>query len=425
MVFVKRLFLRSMHSLYSILIWVFGKIVPFLAVFSPKLKVFYEGRRSVFRKLESEISSEDRIIWVHAASLGEYEQGVPVMEALKKQFPEHKLLLTFFSPSGYDQKKNNTLSEFTTYLPLDTSENAKQFINTVKPEMAFFIKYEFWPNYLRELHQKSVKTYLISGVFRQKQPFFQWYGRWMIESLKTFDHFFIQDQRSEELIKSLRFDNVSLSGDTRFDRVSKQLEMDNSLEVVAQFKNGKPLLVCGSTWPEDEARLLDFINSYAQGKVKVLIAPHQINAQKIDQLMAKIGSKTAKFSQKQAINLAEIDVFILDTIGLLGRAYSYADVAYVGGAAGSTGMHNILEPATFGLPIITGPNINKFPEAQQLRRLAGLFTVETAEETTQTVKKLFNNADFRKKTGMISGHFVQQQTGATAVIMNYLKQNDG
>lgn len=413
-----------MRILYSILICFFGALLPLLGFFSRKLKTFYKVRASVFDMLERELSVKDRIIWVHAASLGEYEQGVPVMEALKKQFPEHKILLTFFSPSGYTQKKNNTLSAYTTYLPLDTLENAKRFINKVNPEMAFFIKYEFWPNYLKELHQKSVKTYLISGVFRQKQPFFKWYGRWMTESLRTFDHFFVQDEKSMELVQSLGFDNVSLSGDTRFDRVSKQLEMDNSLEVIETFKNNQPLLVCGSTWPEDEVLLLDFIMNHAPGKVKVLIAPHQIDAQKIDQFISKIGLKTAKFSQRDNVNLSETDVFILDTIGLLGRAYSYANVAYVGGAAGTTGMHNILEPATFGIPILTGKNIDKFPEAQQLRRLAGLYTVTTSEEASKLLKKLFEDSNFRQKTGMICGHFVQGQTGATAMIMNYLKDEE-
>ncbi|HEA29433.1 MAG TPA: 3-deoxy-D-manno-octulosonic acid transferase [Leeuwenhoekiella sp.] len=411
-----------MRVLYSILIRFFGRMLPVLGFFSQKLKTFYEGRRSVFETLERELSTADKIIWMHAASLGEYEQGVPVMEALKKQFPEHKILLTFFSPSGYIQKKNNTLAAHTVYLPLDTPKNARRFINLIRPEMAFFIKYEFWPNYLHELRKKSVKTYLISGVFRQKQPFFKWYGRWMTESLRAFDHFFVQDQKSLELVNSLGFNNISLSGDTRFDRVSKQLEMDNRLEVVEKFKNGKPLLVCGSTWQEDEALLLDFINTDAPGKVKVLLAPHQINNQKIDQLMAKIGSKTVKFSQRDDADLATSDVFILDTIGMLGCAYSYADVAYVGGAAGKTGMHNILEPATFGLPILTGTNIQKFPEAEQLRRLAGLFTLENPEESTQMLKKLFDNTDFRKKTGMICGHFVQSQTGATRMIMNYLTE---
>lgn len=410
-----------MRILYSILIRFFGSLLPIIGFFSQKLKTFHDSRVSVFDTLEDELSINDRIIWLHAASLGEYEQGVPVMEALKTAFPEHKLLLTFFSPSGYNQKKNNTLAAFTMYLPLDTPENAKRFVNKIKPEMAFFIKYEFWPNYLRELRQKSVKTYLISGVFRRKQPFFKWYGQWMTESLRTFDHFFVQDQNSMQLIKSLGFDNVSLSGDTRFDRVSKQLEMDNSLKVIETFKNNMPLLVCGSTWPEDEVLLLDFITNYAPGKIKVVIAPHQINEQKIDQFIAKIGLKTVKFSQYEAVNLMQQDVFILDTIGMLGRAYSYADVAYIGGAAGATGMHNILEPATFGIPILTGKNIDKFPEAQQLHRLAGLYTLATAKETSKMLKKMFEDANFRKKTGMICGHFVQSQTGATAMIINHLK----
>ncbi|WP_031427155.1 3-deoxy-D-manno-octulosonic acid transferase [Flavimarina sp. Hel_I_48] len=413
-----------MHTLYSIFIQLFDSLLPLLGVFSEKLKTFYTVRKDVFDTLEGQISQNERIIWVHAASLGEYEQGVPVMEALKKQFPQHKLLLTFFSPSGYTQKKNNPISDFTTYLPLDTSTNAKRFVNIVKPEMAFFIKYEFWPNYLNELDRKSVKTYLISAVFRRKQLFFKWYGTWMKKSLHAFDHFFVQDQKSIDLVKTLGFQNVSLSGDTRFDRVSKQLEMDNSLQVVEAFKNGMPLLVCGSTWPEDELLLLDYINKHAAQKVKILVAPHQIQEGKIDQFMAKIGSKVAKYSQHNPENLADTDVFILDTIGMLGRAYSYADVAYVGGAAGKTGMHNILEPATFGIPILTGTQIDKFPEAEQLRRIAGLFTVESPEETTEILKKLFADISFRQNAGMIAGHYVQQQTGATQIILNYLEKNN-
>jgi len=422
LVFVKRLFLQPMRILYSIFIQLFGSLLPILGVFSEKLKAFYQVRKNVFFDLEDKISSNERIIWVHAASLGEYEQGVPVMEALKKEFPEHKLLLTFFSPSGYTQKKNNPIAEYTTYLPLDTSKNARRFINMIKPEMAFFIKYEFWPNYLNELDRKSVKTYLISGVFRRKQPFFKWYGTWMKQSLHAFDHFFVQDQKSVDLVKTLGFQNVSLSGDTRFDRVSKQLELDNNLQVVKEFKDGMPLLVCGSTWPEDENLLLDFINNHASKNVKILVAPHQIQEDKIDQFMAKIGSKVSKFSQYKANELAELDVFILDTIGMLGRAYSYADVAYVGGAAGKTGMHNILEPATFGIPIISGTNINNFPEAGQLRRLAGLFTVETPEETSEILIKLFDDIAFRQNAGMIAGHFVQQQTGAAQTILRYLRE---
>lgn len=412
-----------MQSIYSFFIAVFEKLLPLIGFFSPKLKGFGEVRRSVFDKMSRNILPGDRYIWFHAASLGEYEQGVPVMEAVKKEYPDHKLLLTFFSPSGYNQKKNNTLATLTTYLPLDTRKNAKRFLEIVQPEMAFFIKYEFWPNFLTQLNKAQIPTYLISGVFRESQPFFKFYGKWMIDSLCGFDHFFVQDENSQHLSKTLGFQNVTLSGDTRYDRVNKQLALNNEVPLIAKFKNDLPLLICGSTWPEDIELLLNFINSYAAGKVKVIVAPHQFNAEKIDALQRKITSETQRLTDADENRIANTDVLILNTIGLLSRAYSYADVAYVGGAVGDTGLHNILEPATFGLPIVTGENLDKFPEARQLRKLAGLYTVSSEKELTDLVIKFFENPDFRNQTGMISGHFIQENVGATQLILGFLKDN--
>ena len=410
-----------MHSVYSFLIALFNRLLPVIGTFSPKLKEFKRLRRTVFDELKEKLEPKISYIWFHAASLGEYEQGVPVMEAVKKEFPHHKLLLTFFSPSGYNSKKNNPLAAITVYLPLDTHKNTRDFINLVKPKMAFFIKYEFWPNYLFQLEKAGIETYLISGVFRGSQPFFKFYGKWMVNALHTFDHFFVQDPKSKSLAHELGFDNVTLSGDTRYDRVNKQLSLDNGVPLIAKFKNEKPLLICGSTWPEDEDLLLEFINNHAQQKVKIVIAPHEINTEKIEALRNKITQKTQLFTDAVSETIAEASVLILNTIGFLGRAYSYADVAYVGGAVGDTGLHNILEPATFSLPIITGTKLDKFPEAQQLRNLAGLFTVSTSRQLTELLLKCFDHQDFRKKTGMISGHFIQQNTGGTAVIMRYLK----
>ncbi len=394
-----------------------------MGIFSPKLKEFSDVRRSVFEEMQQKILSADRIIWFHAASLGEYEQGVPVMQAVKEMYPSHKIVLTFFSPSGYNQKKKNPFADITVYLPLDTAKNAKLFIEIAKPELVFFIKYEFWPNYLFRLKKAKIPTYLISGVFRESQPFFKFYGKWMIYALDTFDHFFVQDENSKNLATTLGFNKVTVSGDTRYDRVNRQLSLNNDVPFIEIFKDGKPLLICGSTWTEDETLLLDFINNAAAPNVKVIIAPHQINSEKTDALRAKITSKTHLFTQADSRQIAEANVLILNTIGILSRAYSYADVAYVGGAVGNTGLHNILEPATFGLPILTGDNLDKFPEAQQLRKLAGLFTISSEKELTDLLLKFFENPDFRRKTGIISGHFIQDNVGATQKIINYLAKN--
>lgn len=395
--------------------------MPVLGLFSPKLKTFSQGRAGVFKYVTDKINQGDNIIWFHAASLGEYEQGVPVIEEIKKQYPQHKILLTFFSPSGYTIKKNNNLAHITTYLPLDTYAHAKHFIELVNPKMVFFIKYEFWPNYLKVLGEKQIRTFLISGVFRKSQPFFKVTGRWMINSLQTFEHMFLQNQDSVNLARELGFTNITLSGDTRFDRVSHQLKVDNRIDFLEQFIDNKLCLVCGSTWTEDEDFLIHFINKKAlQLEVKVILAPHQINTQKIANLKQKLTSKVISYTDKEQKQLEAYDVFILDTIGYLGKAYYYANVAYVGGAAGETGLHNILEPATFGLPILCGPNIQKFPEAIRLRQLAGLYVVNSQKEATNVLNTFFTKHDYRQKTGMITGHFVQSNTGATQTIIHYL-----
>ncbi|GHA26136.1 3-deoxy-D-manno-octulosonic acid transferase [Salinimicrobium marinum] len=383
------------------------------------MKLFVSGRKDVFSKLEHELSPNDKTIWFHAASLGEYEQAVPVIEIVKKQFPEKKIVITFFSPSGYEVKKNKSLGDVTVYLPIDTASNVKRFLDRVNPEWALFIKYEFWPNYLQELKKRKIRTLLVSGGFREDQVFFKTYGSWMRSYLQTFEHFFVQNEKSVHLLCSIGFSNVTLSGDTRFDRVSHQIEQDNHLDFIEEFQNGKLCVVAGSTWPEDEGLLIDFINN-ASEEVKFVIAPHTLKPGKIQRLQHLLKKKSVLFSEKEKKNLATFQVFIIDIIGLLTKIYSYADIAYVGGAAGNTGLHNILEPATFGLPIIIGGNFEKFPEAIQLQKLAGLFAVANKEELATILQKLIDDKDFRGKTGMISGHFINSHTGATRIISEYL-----
>ncbi len=391
-----------------------------MALFSKKMKIFVKGREHVFETLQQKISSEDKTIWFHCASLGEFEQGVPIMQELKKLKPEHKIVVSFFSPSGFEIKKNSPIADVVVYLPMDTPSNAEKFVRTLHPSLAVFVKYEIWPNYLSSLQKNKIPTLLVSGVFRKNQIFFKSYGGFMRKALGTFNHIFLQDENSEALLQNIGFKNTSVSGDTRFDRVSHQIEMDNKLQFAENFKGNSICIVCGSTWPEDENVLLDYIDSSPK-EVKFIIAPHKIEAKKMEDFKERIHKKTIFYSKKDEANISEYNVLIIDCIGLLSKLYSYADIAYVGGAMGNNGLHNILEPATFGVPIIIGKNYYGFPEAKRLRELAGLFSVKDASECTEILSKLVNDSHFRNKTGMIAGHFVNKNTGATRRIMEYIK----
>lgn len=383
------------------------------------MKLFVNGRKIVFSTLQSKINASDKTIWFHAASLGEYEQGLPVIEKVKIKYPSHKIIITFFSPSGYEVRKNNTIADATVYLPLDTKSNAKRFIELAHPEMAFFIKYEFWPNYLNELKQQGIKTYLISGIFRENQMFFKWYGSFYRNALKTFDYFFVQNEKSKKLIQSIGYTNVKISGDTRFDRVVAILERDNSLDFIEEFKDNKTTIVIGSSWPKDESLLIDYINNSSEN-VKFIIAPHNIPQSTIINLQSSIKKNTVLLSEKENQNLSEFNVFIIDTIGILTKIYSYADIAYVGGGFGNPGVHNILEPATFGLPIVIGPNYSHFAEATALVNLEGCISISNAIELKETFDLLLQNEDERIEKGHICSTFVQMNKGATDKIINHL-----
>lgn len=389
------------------------------AYFSPKIKLFVDGRKTVFAALDSTIRPEDKTIWFHAASLGEFEQGLPVMEQIKLQYPEHKIVVTFFSPSGYEVRKNNTVADVTVYLPIDTVSNAKTFLHLVHPELVFFIKYEYWPNYLKELKLAGIKTYLISGIFREKQAFFKWYGGFYRKALQAFTYFFVQNESSKTLLHQLGYTNVQISGDTRFDRVVAILERDNTLDFIAQFKDNIPTIVIGSSWPKDETLLVDYINQSDAG-VKFIIAPHNIKAEQIQELKNSIVKNTVLFSEKEGKNLADYQVLIVDTIGILTKIYSYADIAYVGGGFGHPGVHNLLEPATFGIPIVMGPHYSHFAEATALVNLGGCISINTQNELNDAFNQLLMNADIRHEKGHICSTFVQMNKGATERILNQL-----
>lgn len=408
-----------MLHLYNSIVIIAAQIIKILALFSPKIKQFVIGRKDVFSIIDEKINSNDKTIWFHAASLGEYEQGLPVIEAIKAKFPTHKILLTFFSPSGYEVRKNNTVAHVTVYLPLDTQSNAKRFIEKAKPEMIFFIKYEFWPNYLKEIKKRQIKTFLISGIFRGDQVFFKWYGGFYRKALESFNYFFVQNTNSQELLKSIGYLNVKVSGDTRFDRVAAILERDNTVDYINEFKDKTQTVVVGSSWPQDEELIINYINN-SQRKVKFIIAPHNIKEQQIASLKSKINKKVILFSEKSNEALKDYEVFVIDTIGVLTKIYSYADVVYVGGGFGSPGVHNVLEPATFGVPIIIGPNFSHFAEAIELVNLGGCISVSNQEEFEAAVSILLEDTNIKIQKGAISKKYVQEHTGATRSIIDYI-----
>ncbi len=412
-----------MLFIYNLIVQLAGLLLKIVALFSPKMKLFVEGRKTVFASLESKINSEDKTIWFHAASLGEYEQGLPVIEKMKEKFPAHKIVVTFFSPSGYEVRKNNTVADVTVYLPLDTKSNAQQFLKLVHPEMVFFIKYEYWPNYLNELKKQNIKTYLISGVFREKQAFFKWYGGFYRNALQAFDYFFVQNESSKKLLQSIGFTNVKISGDTRFDRVVSILERDNSLDFMDSFttfgKTKRTTIVIGSSWPKDESLLVNYINQ-SSNEVKFIIAPHNIKSEQIQELKNSITKKSILFSEKDNQDVSNFDVFIIDTFGILTKIYSYADIAYVGGGFGNPGVHNILEPATFGVPIVIGPNFSHFAEATALVNMTGCVSISNQKELNEIFDNLIQNPDERLEKGHICSTFVSMNKGATEVILKHI-----
>lgn len=383
------------------------------------MKLFVNGRKDTFAVLNESISKDDPVIWMHAASLGEFEQGLPIIERLKQEFPTYKILVTFFSPSGYEVKKNTSAADIVTYLPIDTLKNAKQFIALTNPKLVLFIKYEIWPNYLKILKEKEIPTVLVSAIFKKEQLYFKGYGAFMRRTLKTFSHIFVQNESSEKLLASIKIKNTTVSGDTRLDRVSEILERDNSLSFMNKFKNGQPCLVAGSTWPEDEAILIDYINNSPK-KLKYVIAPHTIKTEKILGLAGAISKKTALLSKIDENTIGDYDVLIIDNIGMLTKIYSYADMAYVGGGF-ATGLHNTLEPAVFGIPVIIGPNYQGFKEAEDLVDEKGILPIADAWGFSELMKKLLTNPELIKQAGEINAFYISKNKGASIQIIGYLR----
>ncbi|WP_223826719.1 3-deoxy-D-manno-octulosonic acid transferase [Flagellimonas sp. S3867] len=409
----------SVRSLYNILLHFTWIVLHLIAIFNTKISLFVKGRKRTRAILSAKHLTNEKVIWMHVASLGEYEQGLPILEKLRVHYSSYKIVLTFFSPSGYEIKKDSPIADAVVYLPLDTKFNAKRFLEMVNPEVAIFVKYEIWPNYLHELKQRNIPTFLISAIFSKKQIFFKWYGGFMRKTLGAFSHFFVQDKTSEALLKSIGYDNVTISGDTRFDRVSKIMGQDNHLDFMEKFKNNHFCMVAGSSWPEDEKLLVEYINS-TDAPTKFVIAPHNIKQGHIDGLKNIIHKKSICFSEIEDKSLADFEVLIVDTIGLLTKIYSYANVAYVGGAF-ATGLHNTLEPATFGIPIVIGPKYEGFKEAEDLVDNKGILVITNPSEFKSLMDRFITDVDFMRKTGTINASYVNENRGATNLILDHIK----
>ena len=409
-----------MSIIYNCIVGVTRFLLSIIALFNKKIKLFVGGRKESFSKL-SIFKKEDKIIWFHAASLGEFEQGRPIIERVKNEHPTYKIVVTFFSPSGYEIRKNYELADVVCYLPIDSKRNVEKFLEIVNPTMAIFIKYEFWPNYLNGLKEKNIPTILVSGIFRKNQIFFKPFGGFMRKSLNAFNHFFVQDETSQKLLNTINLENITISGDTRFDRVFEILKQDNSLDFITEFKSNQYTIVAGSTWKEDEELLVSYINNSSSEDEKFIIAPHNINVDDIQKLKNSINKKTVLFSEKKNENLSDFDVFIVDTIGILTKIYSVADAAYVGGGLTNNGVHNVLEPATFGVPIVIGTEYKKYNEVVDLVALKGCIPIASKKEFSSIFTRLKQDENFRESMGNINKEYIENNVGATEKTMNYLK----
>jgi 3-deoxy-D-manno-octulosonic-acid transferase len=392
-----------MNTLYNISIWIFSIAVHIASLFNPKAKQWIKGRKDIFRKLEKALKNEQNIVWFHCASLGEFEQGKPIIEGYKQKHPTHKILLTFFSPSGFEIRKNYEGVDWVFYLPTDTKANAKRFIEIVKPIKVIFVKYEFWFNYMAECKKQNIPFYSVSSIFRKEQSFFKY--DWFAKQLNNVSHFFVQDNNSKELLKKIGFSKCTVAGDTRFDSVVSNTQNAISIPLIKKFSENKTTIICGSTWPKDEALLAKYIKE--NPNYKYIIAPHEMHH--ISEL--KKQTNALLFSKANNTNISNSTVLIIDSIGILSNIYKYGDLAYIGGGFGS-GIHNILEAVAYGLPVMFGPNYQKFKEANELIELGGAKEISNHSELETTILSFI---DFDSS---ISKNYIKNNAGATDIIIS-------
>ena len=410
-----------MRVIYNIAIIKVRALMFILKYFNSKIRSFNNERKNVLKNLENSVSKNDNHIWIHVASLGEYEQGLPIFKEIKSLYKNHKIILSFFSSSGYEVRKNNSIGDLTIYLPLDSPYNAKKFISLLNLKMAFFVKYEFWPNYLQNLKNNNVPTYLLAGLFRENHWFFKWYGSGFLNLLKSsITHFFVQNKESKNLLASYNITNCTLMGDSRFDRVNSLLNQNNEIKNIKEFIGDKICLVAGSTWKEDESIMINSIND--NNDLAWIIAPHQINKKQIKKFQDKLKCESIIHSNLNQNNVTTAKVLIIDSIGLLTRLYSYSDISYVGGGMGTSGLHNILEPAIFKNPILIGKNYLNFPEAKNLIAENGAVSVKDAKEFKLILNELIENKRERIEMGKINFNYIKSNLGTTKNVISYLKE---
>lgn len=409
--------------LYNFLIAAYGATIRLVSLFNPKANKFIKGRKGVVNTWQDYFSKNSKpVSWFHAASLGEFEQGRPVIEAFRSNYPDHIIFITFFSPSGYEQRKDDPIGNLITYLPLDTPSHARQLLDIVKPSVIFFIKYEFWFHYLQQAAKRDIPLYCISALFTPDHIFFKGHGMLHRQMLSFFNHVFVQNQQSATLLEGINIQAASVSGDTRFDRVVKTLASPEKHPLIEVFKSDAPVMVVGSSWPSDMQYLNKVINESKDG-IKFIIAPHEVDEKSVVTLKNGLSRNVACITLDDAETIKQADVLIIDTIGMLSSVYQYGDFAYIGGAFGD-GLHNILEAVTFGLPVIFGnKGLEKFPESLELEKLGGAFTISSQQDLDEIYARLSKDKAFRHTASGICQQYIQDSTGATAKIIAYLKDN--
>ena len=410
--------------MYEIGILIYITIFRFVALFHKKAGKMVKGQSKAWKILRNNIDHNYEWLWFHASSLGEFEQGRPIIEQIRADHPKYKIIVTFYSPSGYEVRKNYSGADIICYLPFDTLLNSRLFLDLVKPKMAFFIKYEFWPNYLTQLKNRDIPTYLISGVFRLEQAFFKKWALPYRNLLGKFTHFFVQDQQSFDLLKSVGYSqNVSISGDTRFDRVLEIKDNTKVLDIAIAFSKkrsvpSEKILIAGSSWPKDEALFIPWFNEHPE--VRLIIAPHEIHEDHLLSIEAQLTRPFVRYTKSNPEEVVKSDCLIIDCFGLLSSIYHYGDLAYIGGGFGS-GIHNTLEAAVYGIPVLFGPNYEKFIEAKELIACGGGFSFETKEELEKLLDRFTLSDTSREQVGISAGEMVEKGSGGTQIILQTIK----
>lgn len=403
--------------LYNLAIGLYDLAVHLAAPFSRKPRKMMKGHWVVYELLRQQVEKDARYIWFHAASLGEFEQGRPLIEEIRERYPDYKILQTFFSPSGYEVRKDYRGADIVCYLPFDKPRNVKKFLDIVNPCMAFFIKYEFWKNYLDELHTRRIPVYSVSSIFRKDQIFFKWYGGTYRSVLKNFDHLFVQNETSKRFLSKIGINRVTVVGDTRFDRVLQIREQAKELPLVEKFKGDSLTLVAGSSWGPDEDLFIEYFNNHPE--MKLIIAPHVIDENHLVEIISKLKRPYVRYTRADEKKVQKADCLIIDCFGLLSSIYRYGEIAYIGGGFG-VGIHNTLEAAVYGIPVIFGPKYQKFMEATQLIEAKGAYSIKGVEELNTLFDRFLSDRDFLKETGEHAGYYVTSNSGATDRVLHMI-----